>query len=55
MTSSMFHDLDKGNRLELPWLSGGIVSLAQETGMPVPANTFATQVLAPYVEGRKAA
>ncbi|NGM86258.1 2-dehydropantoate 2-reductase [Parapusillimonas sp. SGNA-6] len=53
MTSSMYHDLEKGNRLELPWLSGGIVSLAQETGIPVPANTFATQVLAPYVDGRR--
>lgn len=53
MTSSMYHDLEKGNRLELPWLSGGIVSLAQEAGIPVPANTFATQVLAPYVEGRR--
>jgi 2-dehydropantoate 2-reductase len=55
MTSSMYHDLEKGNRLELPWLSGGIVSLAQETGIAVPANTFATQVLAPYVEGRRQA
>jgi 2-dehydropantoate 2-reductase len=53
MTSSMYHDLEKGNRLELPWLSGGIVSLARETGIPVPANTFATQVLAPYVDGRR--
>lgn len=55
MTSSMYHDLEKGNRLELPWLSGGIVSLAREVGMSVPANTFATQVLAPYVDGRRAA
>lgn len=52
MTSSMFHDLEKGNRLELPWLSGGVVSLAQEASVPVPANTFVTQVLAPYVNGR---
>lgn len=55
MTSSMYHDLEKGNRLELPWLSGGIVSLAREVGMSVPANTFATQVLAPYVDGRRPA
>jgi 2-dehydropantoate 2-reductase len=52
MTSSMYHDLEKGNRLELPWLGGGVVSLAGEAGVPVPANTFATQVLAPYVNGR---
>jgi 2-dehydropantoate 2-reductase len=55
MTSSMYHDLEKGNRLELPWLSGGVVSLAREAGVAVPANTFATQVLAPYVNGRKPA
>jgi 2-dehydropantoate 2-reductase len=52
MTSSMFHDLEKGNRLELPWLSGGVVSLAREAGVPVPANTFVTQALSPYVNGR---
>jgi 2-dehydropantoate 2-reductase len=52
MTSSMYHDLEKGNRLELPWLSGGVVSLAGEAGIAVPANTFATQVLAPYANGR---
>ncbi|TEA71935.1 ketopantoate reductase family protein [Allopusillimonas ginsengisoli] len=53
MTSSMYHDLEKGNRLELPWLSGGVVSLARENSISVPANTFVTQVLAPYVDGRK--
>jgi len=52
MTSSMYHDLEKGNRIELPWLSGGVVSLAREAGVPAPANTFATQVLDPYVNGR---
>ncbi len=25
MTASMYHDLQRGNRLELPWLSGGVV------------------------------
>lgn len=52
MTSSMFHDLEKGNRLELPWLSGGVVSLAQPFKVPVPANTFVTQALSPYIDGR---
>ncbi len=55
MTTSMYHDLAKGNRLELPWLSGGVVTLAREAGVAVPANTFATQVLAPYVNGRSKA
>ncbi|HEU4661647.1 MAG TPA: ketopantoate reductase family protein [Pseudolabrys sp.] len=53
MSSSMYHDLSKGNRLELPWLSGGIVSLAKKVGFPVPANAFIADVLAPYVEGRR--
>ena len=53
MTSSMYHDLARGKRLELPWLSGGVVSLAREAGVAVPANTFATLVLEPYVNGRR--
>ena len=27
MTSSMAVDLERGNRLEVPWLSGGVVKL----------------------------
>lgn len=53
MTASMFHDLQHGNRLELPWLSGGVVSLGQQAHVPVPANSFVANVLSPYVNGRK--
>ena len=28
MKASMFHDLEAGNRLELDWLTGKVVSLA---------------------------
>jgi 2-dehydropantoate 2-reductase len=52
MTSSMFHDLEKGNRIELPWLGGGVVSLAREVDVPVPVNTLITNALSPYVNGR---
>jgi len=38
LKASMFHDLERGNRLELDWLSGKVVELARETGVPVPAN-----------------
>ena len=31
MTSSMHADLERGNRLELPWLSGGVVRLERIT------------------------
>jgi 2-dehydropantoate 2-reductase len=52
MTSSMFHDLDKGNRIELPWLGGGVVSLARHAGIEAPVNTVLTNALSPYVNGR---
>lgn len=54
MTSSMFHDLEKGNRLELPWLSGGVIALAEEAGVQVPVNQFIADALAPHVNGRAA-
>jgi 2-dehydropantoate 2-reductase len=38
MKASMAHDLDRGNRLELDWLSGKVVQFGRETGVPVPAN-----------------
>ncbi len=38
MTSSMHHDLDRGNPLEVGWLSGAVVRFGDELGIPVPAN-----------------
>ncbi|QDZ16521.1 ketopantoate reductase family protein [Humibacter ginsenosidimutans] len=55
MTSSMANDLAEGRRLELPWLSGGVVSLAAEDGIGVPANRTIAALLAPYVDGGVAA
>jgi 2-dehydropantoate 2-reductase len=52
MNSSMHHDLASGNRLELPWLSGGVVQLGQRLGVPTPANRAVCDILALYVEGR---
>ncbi|MFI1753172.1 ketopantoate reductase family protein [Streptomyces sp. NPDC020571] len=54
MTSSMHNDLEKGNRLELPWLSGGVVDLADRLGVPVPRNRTVADILAPHVLGRPA-
>ena len=34
MKSSMLQDLERGRRLELPWLSGTIARLGQELGIP---------------------
>jgi 2-dehydropantoate 2-reductase len=38
MKASMLHDLEAGNRLELDWLTGKVVSLGHELGVPVPAS-----------------
>jgi 2-dehydropantoate 2-reductase len=54
MTSSMHNDLEHGNRLELPWLSGGVVELASRTGISVPRNQAVADILAPYELGRPA-
>jgi 2-dehydropantoate 2-reductase len=54
MTSSMFHDLEKGNRLELPWLSGGVITLAEEVSAQVPVNQFIADALSPHVNGLSA-
>lgn len=51
MTSSMHHDLEHGNRLEVDWLSGGIVRLGAEVGIPTPANSAACAILAPHALG----
>ena len=52
MTSSMHHDLEAGNKLEVNWLSGGVVKLGKEKGIPTPANSAVCDILAPHAEGR---
>lgn len=52
--SSMLEDLERGKRLELPWLSGAVVRLGQESGVPTPIHRFITTVLKPFVEGTAA-
>jgi 2-dehydropantoate 2-reductase len=49
----MAYDLSLGNRLELPWLGGGVVALAEELGVDVPDNRALAAVLAPYVDGAR--
>jgi 2-dehydropantoate 2-reductase len=51
MTSSMHHDLEKGNRLEVEWLSGGVVKLGREKGVPTPCNRAVCAILALHAEG----
>ena len=43
--ASMAHDLDRGNRLELDWLSGKVRALGRELGIPTPASDTVYTVL----------
>lgn len=47
MTSSMRHDLDRGNRLEVGWLSGAVARFGRELGVPVPVNHTVYAALKP--------
>lgn len=52
MTSSMHHDLERGNRLEVAWLSGGVVQLGEAAGVPTPGNCAVWDILALHADGR---
>jgi 2-dehydropantoate 2-reductase len=45
MKASMAHDLERGNRLELDWLSGKVRALGREFGIPTPASDTVYTVL----------
>lgn len=49
--SSMLHDLIQGRRLELPWLSGTVVSLGRELGQPTPTHGFIEAALKLHADG----
>lgn len=46
MTSSMHNDLEAGKRLELDWLSGGVVELGKAANVPTPMNGAVSAILA---------
>ena len=52
MTSSMHHDLERGNRLEVRWLSGGVVELGEAIGVPTPLNRAIADILALHAAGK---
>lgn len=54
MTSSMAHDLARGNRLELAWLSGAVNALGREAGVDTPLNRAVSDILALHSGGRLA-
>ncbi|MFT3928604.1 MAG: 2-dehydropantoate 2-reductase [Myxococcales bacterium] len=51
MTSSMHHDLERGNPLEVRWLSGGVVELGGAKGVPTPLNRAIADILALHAQG----
>lgn len=54
MTSSMHHDLERGNRLEVPWLSGDVVARGARLGVATPCNRAIFDILSVHSEGRAA-
>jgi 2-dehydropantoate 2-reductase len=52
MKASMALDLERGNRLELPWLSGKVVALGRQLGVPTPMHGMMYAMLKPYVMGK---
>jgi len=55
MTSSLHHDLERGNPLEVEWLSGGVVQLGLKVGVPTPVNRAVWDVLTLHAAGRRKA
>ena len=53
MYSSMYHDLNAGKRLELPWLSGLVVDLGQKFKINTPVHRFFVEKLSNYSSGTK--
>ena len=53
MTSSMHHDLERGNPLEVRWLSGGVVELGRARGVPTPCNRAIADILALHADGTR--
>jgi 2-dehydropantoate 2-reductase len=54
MMASMAHDLIRGNRIELPWLSGKVVALGRELNIPTPVHEILYAVLKPHINGMRA-
>jgi 2-dehydropantoate 2-reductase len=51
MKSSMLGDLERGNKLELPWLSGAIARMGAAGGVPTPVHQFIYTALKLDAEG----
>ena len=53
MKASMLEDLERGNRLELDWLSGEVVRRGRAHAIPTPANDAVCAALRPHANGTR--
>jgi 2-dehydropantoate 2-reductase len=53
MKASLLHDLERGGRLELDWLSGKVAELGRKLKVPTPANDCVYPVLKLHRHGRQ--
>lgn len=51
MKSSMLQDLERGNRLELAWLSGTIARMGRDLGVPTPTHALIATALKLHAPG----
>ena len=51
LKSSMLQDLERGRRLELPWLSGAIARMGKELGIKTPVHSFVATALKLHAAG----
>jgi len=49
--ASMLIDLERGKRMELPWLSASVAKWGEELGIPTPTHKFIAAALKPYAAG----
>ncbi len=51
MMASMAHDLIRGTRIERPWLTGKVVAMGRELGVPTPTHAVLNAMLKPFTDG----
>ncbi len=49
--SSMLEDLERGRRIEVPWLSGAMVRIGREVEVNTPTHRLIATLLAPHING----
>jgi 2-dehydropantoate 2-reductase len=54
MTASLQLDLERGNPLEVEWLSGAVVEFGAAVGVPTPIHRAARDILILHAKGKKA-